>query len=236
MPLLGIRSANLVGCSDTVCATGIKARYESSYLAKTVVSSVSGRILSIEARDMDTKLLSAPELNNTLAGCWFRRKVAVTTTLGLGDRLHDKLLILVAGCFQWLTLCFCSSWSDDPPCCNWDDSISPDSFLSPILLLLVIIVAVVIVITVVLVVVVGEGSSIIKFSFGDIIGFLSLMALLPKSIELWVMVMASLQSLRLCSGNITPFSIFEGWANEFHQDKASSVRVPVANFTLQSSV
>ncbi|GKF09575.1 hypothetical protein Tco_0043799, partial [Tanacetum coccineum] len=28
----------------------------------------------------------------------------------------------------------------------------------------------------------------------------------------------------------------EGWANEFHQDKASSVRVPVANFTLQSSV
>ncbi|GJY76338.1 hypothetical protein Tco_0481454 [Tanacetum coccineum] len=27
----------------------------------------------------------------------------------------------------------------------------------------------------------------------------------------------------------------EGWANEFHQDKASSVRVPVANFTLQSS-
>ncbi|GKE65009.1 hypothetical protein Tco_1519170, partial [Tanacetum coccineum] len=28
----------------------------------------------------------------------------------------------------------------------------------------------------------------------------------------------------------------EGWANKFHQDKASSVRVPVANFTLQSSV
>ncbi|GKF60678.1 hypothetical protein Tco_0177464, partial [Tanacetum coccineum] len=27
-----------------------------------------------------------------------------------------------------------------------------------------------------------------------------------------------------------------GWANEFHQDKASSVRVPVANFTLQSSI
>nr|GFA54328.1 hypothetical protein [Tanacetum cinerariifolium] len=28
----------------------------------------------------------------------------------------------------------------------------------------------------------------------------------------------------------------EGWANKFHQDKASLVRVPVANFTLQSSV
>ncbi|GKE64516.1 hypothetical protein Tco_1518677, partial [Tanacetum coccineum] len=26
-----------------------------------------------------------------------------------------------------------------------------------------------------------------------------------------------------------------GWANEFHQDKASSVRVPVENFTLESS-
>ncbi|GJX89934.1 hypothetical protein Tco_0343260 [Tanacetum coccineum] len=31
-------------------------------------------------------------------------------------------------------------------------------------------------------------------------------------------------------------SIPIGWVNEFHQDKASSTRVPVANFTLQSSV
>ncbi|GJT02475.1 hypothetical protein Tco_0823644 [Tanacetum coccineum] len=28
----------------------------------------------------------------------------------------------------------------------------------------------------------------------------------------------------------------QGWAKEFHQDRASSVNVPVANFTLQSSV
>nr|GFA50955.1 hypothetical protein [Tanacetum cinerariifolium] len=28
----------------------------------------------------------------------------------------------------------------------------------------------------------------------------------------------------------------EGWVNEFHQDKTSSVRVPVVNFTLQSLV
>ncbi|GJX95198.1 hypothetical protein Tco_0349784 [Tanacetum coccineum] len=42
-----------------------------------VVSSVSGGILGIEARDMDTKLLSAPESNNTLARCWFRRNVPV---------------------------------------------------------------------------------------------------------------------------------------------------------------
>ncbi|GJT87959.1 hypothetical protein Tco_1069676 [Tanacetum coccineum] len=33
-------------------------------------------------------------------------------------------------------------------------------------------------------------------------------------------------------GSISP----EGWAKEFHQDRASSVNVPVANFTLQSSV
>ncbi|GJW48774.1 hypothetical protein Tco_0080420 [Tanacetum coccineum] len=41
-----------------------------------VVSSVIGGILSMEARDMDMKLLSAPESNNTLARCWFRRYVA----------------------------------------------------------------------------------------------------------------------------------------------------------------
>ncbi|GJY68443.1 ribonuclease H-like domain-containing protein [Tanacetum coccineum] len=28
---------------------------------------------------------------------------------------HDKLQTLIAGCFPWLVLCFCSSWSDDPP-------------------------------------------------------------------------------------------------------------------------
>ncbi|GJW05162.1 hypothetical protein Tco_1564018 [Tanacetum coccineum] len=48
---------------------------------------------------------------------------------------------------------------------SWGSSISPDSFLSYILLVVVIIVAVVIVVTIVLVVVVVEGSSIIKLSF-----------------------------------------------------------------------
>nr|GEX26833.1 hypothetical protein [Tanacetum cinerariifolium] len=42
-----------------------------------VVSSVIGGILSIAARDMDTKLLSALELNNTLARCWFRRNIPI---------------------------------------------------------------------------------------------------------------------------------------------------------------
>ncbi|GJX66302.1 hypothetical protein Tco_0300645 [Tanacetum coccineum] len=145
-----------------------------------VAFSVIGGILSIEARDMDTKLLSAPESNNTLDKCWFRRNVPVT----MFGSWHDKLLTLAADCFQWLAPCSCSSWSGDLPCCNWGGSISPDGFLPSILLLVVIIVAVVIVVvTFVLVVFVGEG-----------------------------------------------------WADEFHQDKASSVRVPVANFTLQSSV
>ncbi|GKF90517.1 hypothetical protein Tco_0274218, partial [Tanacetum coccineum] len=31
-------------------------------------------------------------------------------------------------------------------------------------------------------------------------------------------------------------SISKGWVKEFHQDRASSVKVPVENFTLQSSV
>ncbi|GJW92067.1 hypothetical protein Tco_0169620 [Tanacetum coccineum] len=43
------------------------------------VSIVMGGIFSIEARDMDMKLLSAPESNNTLARCWFRRNIDVTT-------------------------------------------------------------------------------------------------------------------------------------------------------------
>ncbi|GKA98948.1 hypothetical protein Tco_0826885, partial [Tanacetum coccineum] len=78
---------------------------------------------------------------------------------------HDKLLTLVASYFQWLALCFCSSFasltlnsarscvmqgafltqgkaSSIPAIFSWGGSISPDSFLPSILLLLVIIVAV----------------------------------------------------------------------------------------------
>nr|GEW38795.1 retrovirus-related Pol polyprotein from transposon TNT 1-94 [Tanacetum cinerariifolium] len=52
-----------------------------------VVSSVTGGILSIEARDMDTKLLFAPESNNTLTRCWFRRNIPVTTIRSRSDDL-----------------------------------------------------------------------------------------------------------------------------------------------------
>nr|GFB02118.1 hypothetical protein [Tanacetum cinerariifolium] len=33
----------------------------------------------IEEKDKDMKILSAPESNNTLAKCWFRRNIPVTT-------------------------------------------------------------------------------------------------------------------------------------------------------------
>ncbi|GJZ25377.1 putative reverse transcriptase domain-containing protein, partial [Tanacetum coccineum] len=39
-----------------------------------------GGIFSLEARDMDTKLLSAPESNNTLARCWFRKGGTIPVT------------------------------------------------------------------------------------------------------------------------------------------------------------
>ncbi|GJR63984.1 hypothetical protein Tco_0010049 [Tanacetum coccineum] len=104
------------------------------------VSIVMGGIFSIEARDMDTKILSALELNNTLARYWFRRNIPVTTF--------------------W-------SWHD-----NWGGSISPEGFLSSVLLWLVIILAVVsvgvtvvVVIIVAVVVVVVESSFVVKLSF-----------------------------------------------------------------------
>ncbi|GJR07608.1 hypothetical protein Tco_0790260 [Tanacetum coccineum] len=141
-----------------------------------VVSSIIGGILSIEARDMDTKLLSAPESNNTLLDVGLE---------GSTHGLHSVWLLLVAGplFLKFLgTSLIGGKASSLYYIFSWGGSISPDNFL-PSIMLVVIIVAVVIVVTVIVVVVVGEG-----------------------------------------------------WANEFHQDKASSVRVPVVNFTLQLSV
>ncbi|GKE33513.1 hypothetical protein Tco_1452835 [Tanacetum coccineum] len=44
------------------------------------VSIVMGGIFSLEARYMDTKLVSAPESNNTLTRCWFRRNIPITSS------------------------------------------------------------------------------------------------------------------------------------------------------------
>ncbi|GJS40232.1 hypothetical protein Tco_0565275 [Tanacetum coccineum] len=107
---------------------------------------------------MDTKLLSALESNNTLARCWFKRNVPVTTFGSwwafLSLSKYALPLLPVAGP---LFLQFLGKASSIPTVFSWGGSISPDSFLPSILLLLVIIVAVAIVVTVVLVVVVGEG-------------------------------------------------------------------------------
>nr|GEW62151.1 hypothetical protein [Tanacetum cinerariifolium] len=92
---------------------------------------------------MDTKFLSAPESNNTLAKCWFRRNVPMTT---FGSR-HDKLLTLVG---VFITQ---GKASSIPNVFSWGGSISPKGFLPSILLLAIMIVAVAIVVTVVLVVV-----------------------------------------------------------------------------------
>nr|GEW33493.1 hypothetical protein [Tanacetum cinerariifolium] len=84
---------------------------------------------------MDTKLLSSPESNNTLANCLFRRNIPVTM---FGSRVH----FLHKG-----------KASSIPTIFNWGGSISPEGFLPSIPLSAVIIVAVAIVVMVVLVVV-----------------------------------------------------------------------------------
>ncbi|GJS75557.1 hypothetical protein Tco_0725438 [Tanacetum coccineum] len=93
--------------------------------------------------------------------------------------------------------------------------ISPNSFLSSILLVVVIIVTVVIVMVILIVVVVAiVGVVIVVAIFGSVsyVGAAS-----PES-----------------EGIILACSIPIGWAYAFHQDKASLVRVPVANVTLTS--
>ncbi|GJW21978.1 hypothetical protein Tco_0032600 [Tanacetum coccineum] len=125
-----------------------------------------GGIFSLEARDMDTKLLSAPKSNNTLARCWFRKAWQVTVT---GSRL-----LPVAGplFLQFLsTFLTQGTVSNIPIVFSWSYNIRPEGFLSSVLSWLVIIVAVVgvgvtvVVVIIVAVVVVVESSSVVKLSF-----------------------------------------------------------------------
>ncbi|GJV30602.1 hypothetical protein Tco_1387050 [Tanacetum coccineum] len=121
------------------------------------VSIVMGGIFSLEARDMDTKLLSTPESNNTLARC---------SSLGIGDGGLSALICIMpflSTCMEiyryWLLIASI----------GW-------SFVYAVLsqmahLVLVIIVAVVgvgvtlVVVIIVAVVVVVKSSSVIKLSF-----------------------------------------------------------------------
>ncbi|GKA87679.1 hypothetical protein Tco_0809443 [Tanacetum coccineum] len=72
-------------------------------------------------------------------------------------------------------------------------------------------------------------------SYGDNIrhdGFLPSILLLLVIIVAVVIVVTVVLVVVVGEADSIPI----GWANEFHQDKASSVKVPVANFTLQSSI
>ncbi|GKA75030.1 hypothetical protein Tco_0781408 [Tanacetum coccineum] len=121
------------------------------------VSIVMGGIFSIEARDMDTKLLLALESNNTLARCWFRRNIPVT----MFGSWHDN----ARSCMMQSAFLTQRTVSKIPIVFSWSDSIRPEGFLSSVLLWLVIIVAVVGVGVMVVVVVVVESYSVVKLSF-----------------------------------------------------------------------
>ncbi|GKF22325.1 hypothetical protein Tco_0074647 [Tanacetum coccineum] len=122
------------------------------------VSIVMGGIFSLEASDMDTKLLSALESNNTLARCWFRRNIPITS---IGWPFVSAVLGQMAHLVASITL----------DSASWGSSISPEGFLSSVLLWLVIIVAIVgvgvtlVVVIIVAVVVVVESSFVVKLSF-----------------------------------------------------------------------
>ncbi|GJX45651.1 hypothetical protein Tco_0262327 [Tanacetum coccineum] len=116
---------------------------------------------------MDTKLLSAPELNNTLARCLPRLLLLVWS---FGNDLHyfpflPGMTSNVTGSKLFHVSAFLTQGtvSSIPIVSSWGDSIRPEGFLSSVLLWLVIIVAVVGVgVTVVVVV---ESSSVVKLSF-----------------------------------------------------------------------
>ncbi|GKD03886.1 hypothetical protein Tco_1178860 [Tanacetum coccineum] len=132
---------------------------------------------------MDTKLISAPESNNTLARCWFRRNIPMTT-FGSDEHSYPSTCRLFPGHFflgqmahlvASITLNSAMSYvmqsvfltqrtvTSIPIVFSWSDSIRLEGFLSSVLLWLVIIVAVVGVgVTVVVVV---ESSSVVKLSF-----------------------------------------------------------------------
>ncbi|GJX49411.1 hypothetical protein Tco_0276256 [Tanacetum coccineum] len=102
---------------------------------------------------MDTKLLSAPESNNTLARF-------------LGQMAHLVANITfdsARSCVMQSAFLTQGTISSIPIVSSWGDSIRPEGFLSSVLLWLVIIVAVVGV--GVAVVVVVESSSVVKLSF-----------------------------------------------------------------------
>nr|GEV22928.1 hypothetical protein [Tanacetum cinerariifolium] len=115
---------------------------------------------------------------------------------------------------------------------SWGGSIGPEGFRPSILLLTVIIVMVAIVVVVVLevgytiivIVVVVGVPFIIKLTF-----------VITGSLHRTMIYYLSHQPLGYVDGFLQRLRFLGGWVYAFHQDKASSVRVPVANVTLFSS-
>ncbi|GKA55819.1 hypothetical protein Tco_0754891 [Tanacetum coccineum] len=125
------------------------------------VSIVMGGIFILEARDMDTKLLSAPGSNNTLARyLGHMAHLVANITLNSARSCMMQSAFRTQGTVSSISVIF-----------SWGGSISPKGFLSSVLLCLVIIVEVVgvgvtvVVVIIVAVVVVVESSSVIKLSF-----------------------------------------------------------------------
>ncbi|GKE05945.1 hypothetical protein Tco_1397963 [Tanacetum coccineum] len=133
-------------------------------------SVLKGGIFSIEARDMDMKILSAPESNNTLARCSSLGIVVgdlstLICIMPLSLHRHDNITLNSArSCVMQSAFLTQGTVSNIPIVFSWSDSIRPEGFLSSVLLWLVIIVAVVGV-GVTVVVVVVESSFVIKLSF-----------------------------------------------------------------------
>ncbi|GJW54528.1 hypothetical protein Tco_0098613 [Tanacetum coccineum] len=110
--------------------------------------------------------------------------------------------------------------------------ISPNSFLSSILLVVVIIVTVVIVVVILIVVVVAiVGVIIVVVIFGVVVVVDGVSLIFQFSF----MIIGFLHRIASVQVILLACSIPIGWAYAFHQDKASLVRVPVANVTLSSS-
>nr|GEV88318.1 hypothetical protein [Tanacetum cinerariifolium] len=138
--------------------------------------------------------------------------------------------------------------SSIPTVLSWIDSISSDGFLPFILLVVVIMVTVIIVAVVLEIVVVIVGVVIVVAGF-EAITFTSILLGNPpmktsmsfsefgtmfghKSANSWNLLMSLFNSVQAI---LLACSIPIGWAYAFHQDKASLVRVPVANVNLSSS-
>ncbi|GKF16262.1 hypothetical protein Tco_0061180, partial [Tanacetum coccineum] len=102
-----------------------------------------GGIFSIEARDMDMKLLLAQESNNTLARYTSNGWPFVSAVLGQMAHLVACITLDSARSYVMQSAFLTQTFSSIPIVFSWSDSIRPEGFLSSVLLWLVIVVAVV---------------------------------------------------------------------------------------------